>query len=287
MNFTRANLTDLGLSLNAKIQSGVGEIPLHITRIALGVGTSEKPTSQTDLVSPIDFFVPITRQVSHDNLAEIQLQITNVGNPEKGIPPLARTVTFQQIGFFAIDPDEGEILYRISQLESPAFIPPAASFPYTVMPVYVFSTANAENVTIVVDPAGLVTVRMLGEHDVSLMAHQNLFEKLWARLEGLSTPETRPELLREIQELITEHFTQTALPAITDKTENLIAAHNIAPDTHQDIRAKLSMLYGRVGRLEDMIISNITSNPFLVTFADLSDVLVSGVWNQAGQRIEF
>ena len=161
MNFTRANLTDLGLALNAKIQAGRGDVPLHITRIVLGAGTSGNPTSQTDVIDPLSFFVPIIRQSDSNGMAEIQIQITNVGNPDLAIPPLIAAQTFQQIGFIAVDPDEGEILYRISQFDSPAIIPAVSDFPFTVAPIYIFSTANAETVSIQVDPAGLVTVRML------------------------------------------------------------------------------------------------------------------------------
>ena len=185
MNFTRANLTDAGLALNAKIQAATGDVPLLITRVALGAGTSQTPTSQTDVINPIDFFVPIIRQQSHDNVAEIQIQITNVGNPDLSILPLAAPVTFQQIGFFAIDPDEGEILYRISQLDDVAYIPPVQDFPYTVAPIYIFTTANAETVNITVDPAGLVTVRMLEEHNQDPNAHHDLFAAMQAQIDAL------------------------------------------------------------------------------------------------------
>ena len=189
MNFTRANLTDAGLALNAKIQAATGDVPLLITRVALGAGTSQTPTSQTDVVNPIDFFVPIIRQQQHGAVAEIQIQITNVGNPDKGIPPLSEPLTFQQIGFWAIDPDMGEILYRISQLESAAFIPPAMDFPYTVAPIYIFTTANAETVNITIDPAGLATVRMLGEHDNNTAAHAIIIDDLQRQIDALADPD--------------------------------------------------------------------------------------------------
>ena len=189
MNFTRANLTDAGLALNAKIQAATGDVPLLITRVKLGAGTSLTPTSQTDVINPLDFFVPIIRQQAHGNVAEIQIQITNVGNPALGIPPLAAPVTFQQIGFFAIDPDVGEILYRISQLDGSAYIPPAQDFPYTVAPIYIFSTANAETVNITVDPAGLVTVRMLEEHNNNTQAHAVIIDELQRQIDALNDPD--------------------------------------------------------------------------------------------------
>ena len=185
MNFTRANLTDKGKVLNAKIQKGSGDVPLLITRIEIGAGTGENPVSQESLVDPIEFFVPIIRQQVHGSMAEIQIQITNVGNPDKNIPPLLKALTFQQIGFYAVDPDDGEILYRISQLDGPAFIPPASDFPFTVAPIYIFTTANADNVQILVDPAGLVTIRMLREHDNDPNAHRLLFRDIQQQIDDL------------------------------------------------------------------------------------------------------
>ena len=66
-----------------------------------------------------------------------------------------------------------------------------------------------------------------------------------------------------------------------------LAAHNISLDAHQDIRNLIANLTGRVQRMEDMLITNITSNPYLVDFASLEGLTVTGVWNAGAQRIEF
>jgi len=194
------------MALNAKIQTGTGNVPLEITRVALGAGTTDDPTTQTDVENPLDFFVPIIRQNAHDNMAEVQIQITNVGNPDLNIPPLQTATTFQQIGFFATDPDFGEILYRISQFDSPAFIPPALDFPYTVAPIYVFTTANAEVVNIVINPAGLVTVRMLGEHNTAFDAHENIISNLQQQIDALAIPQDNQRFVASLAISAADYF---------------------------------------------------------------------------------
>jgi hypothetical protein len=54
-----------------------------------------------------------------------------------------------------------------------------------------------------------------------------------------------------------------------------------------DIRAWLEVLDGRMGRLEDMFFSDITGNPWMVTFGNINGVDVSGVWNKPLQRLLF
>ena len=49
----------------------------------------------------------------------------------------------------------------------------------------------------------------------------------------------------------------------------------------------MQQLGARVGRLEDMMLNDITGNPYIITFESLDDLVVTGVWNQAQQRIEF
>ena len=64
-------------------------------------------------------------------------------------------------------------------------------------------------------------------------------------------------------------------------------AHNVDPESHPDIRALLSNHEGRITRLENILLSDITGNPFLITFENLDGLVVTGTWNQAQQRMEF
>ena len=96
-----------------------------------------------------------------------------------------------------------------------------------------------------------------------------------------------PPLAFMTAEDVAEYFQYTALPIALDGAQVLIDLHNIDPNAHGDIRTLLWDAEGRIGRLEDMFLNNITGNPFLVTFGDLTGVIVTGVWNQPQARIEF
>lgn len=87
---------------------------------------------------------------------------------------------------------------------------------------------------------------------------------------------------------VDEYFRLTALPIALEEAQKLVDIHNnVTPDTHPDIRVSLAGFNSRVGRLEDMMLNDVTGNPFMITFGDLTGVIVSGVWNQSQQRIEF
>ena len=66
-----------------------------------------------------------------------------------------------------------------------------------------------------------------------------------------------------------------------------VPAHNVDPESHPDIRALLSNHEGRITRLENILLSDITGNPFLITFENLDGLVVTGTWNQAQARMEF
>lgn len=86
---------------------------------------------------------------------------------------------------------------------------------------------------------------------------------------------------------VDEYFRVTALPIFRNEAQKLIDIHNSAQDSHHDIRNSLSQLGARVGRLEDMMLNDVTGNPYIITFGELNGLVVEGVWNQAQQRIEF
>jgi hypothetical protein len=86
---------------------------------------------------------------------------------------------------------------------------------------------------------------------------------------------------------VAEYLTNVGMPMLLNGAQGLIDAHNIDPDAHPLIRTDLETTMARIGRLEDMFLNDITANPFLITFGNLNGVIVSGVWNQIQQRIEF
>jgi len=144
-------LTTAGQALTAKINAGNGTIPLNITRIVTGSGTSPDPLNLAAVVDERQTFT-ITEKTTAGLHALISVMLTNTGNPSESIPPLAQGYSLTQIGFYADDPDEGEILYRISQFENPNYVPAANERGWTLERTFSIYTANASVVNVTVDP---------------------------------------------------------------------------------------------------------------------------------------
>ena len=67
----------------------------------------------------------------------------------------------------------------------------------------------------------------------------------------------------------------------------LIAEHNADPDAHPAILNQISTVDSRLSLLELMYNTDVSGNPFTVTFETLTGLVVSGVWNTTQKRIEF
>ena len=153
-----------------------------------------------------------------------------------------------EFGIYAQDPDEGEILLYYATLGD--------------FPQYVSAYTS-----------GSVDIR---RYPVSI-----------ALTDELNVVIAYPALAFMTAEDVEEYITVTAMPMILAAAQELIDDHNTDPDSHHDIRNDMQQLGARVGRLEDMMLNDITGNPYIITFESLDDLVVTGVWNQAQQRIEF
>lgn len=135
--------TAKGLALSAKLLSGE---TLKVTRVAAGSGHTDKPAAATAL--------PQTQQELAVNTP------THSGStaviPATLVAAQARTsYTLTELGVYAKDPDEGEILYKIYQLSDAVDIVAGSR---TVLRFYLEETVSQDlNVTVVCSPAGLVT----------------------------------------------------------------------------------------------------------------------------------
>jgi hypothetical protein len=137
----------------AKIKQGNGDIPLKITRIVSGAGTDPDPLNLSGVVDPRREFM-ITDTSADMDRTTIYTSLSNAADPDSGIPALEESYPLSQIGFYAIDPDVGEILYRISQFGEPITVP---AFPDRVgwiyRPSFNIVTGNATTVIVEIDPS--------------------------------------------------------------------------------------------------------------------------------------
>jgi hypothetical protein len=145
-------LTAAGQALKAKIEMGEGTLPLDITRIVTASGTSGDPLNLTDVVDEQQEFI-ITGRLTVGIRTTINAFMTNIG--------ITAGYTLSQIGFYALDPDDGEILYRISQFAEANYVPAPTERGWTYQPSFNFITGNASEVIVNIDPAGLITLQMI------------------------------------------------------------------------------------------------------------------------------
>lgn len=92
----------------------------------------------------------------------------------------------------------------------------------------------------------------------------------------------------DLERAIEEHNTDPASHAdIRQAIPEAVAAHNTASDVHPELQTTMSGIDARLAVLELKYGTNVTGNSFTVTFASLAGLLVTGVWNETYQRVEF
>ena len=151
-NWIGGRLTKAGRDLQIKVEAGLCK--LELTKIKLGDGTEglDAIETMTDLVGPKAVF-GISSIVAKDGMCTVT-GIISSSNVTAAFYP-------RKWGLFAKDPDRGEILYMISLDPNPESIPPktaalkqAATYAMNIV------VSNAANITVRIDPAGLVNTEM-------------------------------------------------------------------------------------------------------------------------------
>ena len=140
-NFNSMVLTEKGQILYAKGQAGA---TINFTKMAVGIGAigSTDPTTLTDLVShKFDIAIQGKTVNTLEKVALIGGTLTNENMTE--------TVYLQEIGLYAQDPDEGEILYSYASAgQFGDSTSPASNGPYAWNYQVYAAIGNAANVTV-------------------------------------------------------------------------------------------------------------------------------------------
>ena len=84
-----------------------------------------------------------------------------------------------------------------------------------------------------------------------------------------------------------EYCTVVLLPQFLVEAQKLIDAHNADPEAHPFLQNLNAALDSRLSLLELMYNTDVSGNPFTVTFDSLTGLVVTGVWNTTQKRIEF
>lgn len=146
--FNEAVLTKKGIALLAKAQAG--RCAISLTKAATGNGSyaaSEDISNRTSLKSQKQQFALNTVRVQNQTNVYVKFIITN--NPSSGA--LTQGYYVKEVGLFATDPDEGEILYAIATAISGQedYMPSYNDLlPSTITIEFLTEVANADTVTI-------------------------------------------------------------------------------------------------------------------------------------------
>ena len=149
--FRRAVITEKGLALLAKAQAD--EIPIVITKCVSGSGEytdTESLIERTALKEQRQAFVPTSIVRRNETTVLVRFTITNAPPDD----PLTHGYYVREVGVYADDPDEGEILYSIAIAgEGTCDYLPAygGTLPTTIGVSFVIEVANADSVIIETD----------------------------------------------------------------------------------------------------------------------------------------
>lgn len=137
-NWQGAKVTNKGTALIAKVTAG--NTKLNITRVAFGSGNLTNIENAARLVREIDNAEIITK-VQKNNTCTVTVRLTNAN--------FTTAQNISEIGIFATDPDEGEILFAGMVDANPDFVQAASSSTLVAKTVTMgIGYSNSDNVTI-------------------------------------------------------------------------------------------------------------------------------------------
>ncbi|WP_409016679.1 hypothetical protein [Anaerostipes caccae] len=171
-------LTDKGRVLQAKLLQGQ---TLKITRVT--TGAKKVPIvdlrQQTDVTEGgYDITLQPSRTEGEKTILPVLLE--NIG--------LKESYDLWQVGFFAEDPDEGEILFCISQASQARHIPSEAESPgYSVTWDFYFNTSNTAPFEVTLDSNGLVNIEAYQKHSESISKVNRRVDDLNSALNDVET----------------------------------------------------------------------------------------------------
>lgn len=147
-------ITDRGKALQAKVLAG--KCKYRFTKMAIGDGFASESSDyadKNDLVSK-----------------KLDIEISDIGEKEGGICEVAGVVTntglvdafyVREVGLYATDPDEGEILFAAQYYERPSVMESEIDDAYSKEFVFDIGVTTADSVSVTVSPAGLLTRKTL------------------------------------------------------------------------------------------------------------------------------
>lgn len=149
--FKKVVITKKGQSLMAKLMSGTGTV--EFTRIAVSSTTYTDPQLEgLTALSSIKQSAPVSKVLRTNDVAvQVEGAITNTD--------VTTGYYMQTLGLYALDPQDGEILYAVTNASVAGYMPPFnGRTPSGAFFKLVTTIGNADNVNLQIDPAAVATV---------------------------------------------------------------------------------------------------------------------------------
>ena len=166
-NWNGLIITTKGRQLQAKVEAGA---TLKLTKMKIGSGTlpvGQQLENLTDLVEPKQNIGIASKEVMKDGLCKISAIISN--------HELHAGYYVKELGVYAEDPDDGEILFAITSDTAPDYLPAqgGATVVSQEFAVYI-AVSNAAEITATIDPTALAT---MGYVDLSIREYTKITDK--------------------------------------------------------------------------------------------------------------
>lgn len=152
-SWSNVTVTTKGYALQSKLIAN-GDV-LDITKVVSGSGrvTAGQLVNQTEVSNPVQMLqLEALKYDSVNEYASIKVLLSNL--------ELQNGYTLNQIGIYAADPDEGEILYALAQVDVGESVPSITAQPsgFTCEWDFRLKFTNLGNVQITIDSDSFLTV---------------------------------------------------------------------------------------------------------------------------------
>lgn len=159
-NWNKITMTDVGATLQAKINAGL--TTLKFTRVAVGSGNRTGDLGSATGLIKEELTLGINKITQNGNTVTIELTISNTG--------VKTGFRITEMGLFATDPDAGEVMYVALVDANPDYMPAEGSSTVVQQEFQLqFTMSNTGNVSATINPNGFLTVA----HNTDETAHLN------------------------------------------------------------------------------------------------------------------
>ncbi len=216
-NWSDIQITAKGRALDAKVTAGATTLVFTKMQLGSGIVAAENVDNMERLDSPrMDLGISSCAVSKADNTICSVVAVASSNNVENSF-------LIKELGLFATDPDDGEILYAIMFDTEPDRMPNKnVASPVTLTFQVNVMSANAASIKAVIDPAGLISMAtlnavvdehnndknahgvMLGEHNADGKSHQDIRKKIAADITKHNKDEAAHS---DIRQLIVDHNT--------------------------------------------------------------------------------